>query len=648
MILDFKNHFDIIKYKLNVNTMNKEELKNKIVEANKKYRSGNPIMSDIEYDNLLEDYQKMVSNDEYTSFRNTLNEGMIEYGKKIKHKYIAGSLNKIKYENPDDIRKFISKNVKNKLSVSAKIDGLSGIATYKNGKLVEFATRGNGTEGISVLDKAPYIKHLPQEIKIMDEIHIRGEMVICKSEYDKFEGDAYRNIVAGIINRKEWKKEDVQNISFIAYTIMGDTYCKVTQFEELEYNGFTTAWHENYDIEECNSEDFIEQLFDLANQYYDYQTDGLVLSDSEYFNENVKLPKNQVAFKTNQQTAETRLIDVEWQGPSKDGRHNILGILEPVEISGVTVSACTLHNIDFIKKSGVKIGDIIKLTRSGDVVPKFISVVSTSENSTEIQIPKTCNCCGSELVKEGPFIYCKNKNCIGQTTYQVMHFIKRLGIDFASYKTLNNFGIHTFDDLLNFRANLMSKNEMKLEDQLKSKMFNKSEIEIFCAINMKDIAEKTLRKIIEHYGWENIKNNSIDSDTFTNLPIGIGDLTMNKFISCYKDNLIILNKIISDTRYIGNNDFSEKESTNIEIKGSVCITGPVYHFKNREEFLKMAEDFGYESKSGVSKGLTYLINNDINSTSSKNKKAKSLGIPIISEEDFMKIVGYYKFTPDGL
>ena len=105
MILDFKNHFDIIKYKLNVNTMNKEELKNKIVEANKKYRSGNPIMSDIEYDNLLEDYQKMVSNDEYTSFRNTLNEGMIEYGKKIKHKYFAGSLNKIKYEKgliPDD------------------------------------------------------------------------------------------------------------------------------------------------------------------------------------------------------------------------------------------------------------------------------------------------------------------------------------------------------------------------------------------------------------------------------------------------------------------------------------------------------------------------------------------------------------------
>ena len=273
---------------------------------------------------------------------------------------------------------------------------------------------------------------------------------------------------------------------------------------------------------------------------------------------------------------------------------------------------------------------------------------SIEELHIKYNAPLSCPICGSKLESDDQFIYCKNKNCIGQTTYQVMHFIKRLGIDFASYKTLNNFGIHTFDELLNFRANLMSKNEMKLEDQLKSKMFNKSEIDIFCAINMKDIAEKTLRKIIEHYGWENIKNNSIDSNTFTNLPIGIGDLTMNKFISCYKDNLSILNKIISDPRYTGNNDFSEKKSTDIERKGSVCITGSVHHFKNREEFLKMAEDFGYESKSSVSKGLTYLINNDINSTSSKNKKAKSLGIPIISEEEFMKIVGYDKFTPDGL
>ena len=356
--------------------MNKEELKNKIIEANRKYRSGSPIMSDIEYDNLLEDYQKMVSNDEYTSFRNTLNEGMIEYGRKIKHKYIAGSLNKIKYENPDDIRKFISKNIKNKLSVSAKIDGLSGIATYKNGKLVEFATRGSGSEGISVLDKAPYIKHLPQEIKIMDEIHIRGEMVICKNEYDKFEGDAYRNIVAGIINRKEWKKEDVQNISFIAYTIMGDTYCKVTQFEELEYNGFVTAWHENYDLEECNSEDFIEQLFDLANQYYDYQTDGLVLSDSEYFNENVKLPKNQVAFKTNQQTAETQIVNIEWQGPSKDGKFVPIVVINPIELGGVIVKKCTGNNIEWLNKMNVHIGDYITISRQGDVIPCIISVKS--------------------------------------------------------------------------------------------------------------------------------------------------------------------------------------------------------------------------------------------------------------------------------
>lgn len=499
--------------------------------------------------------------------------------------------------------------------------------------------------GIDITNKIRYMKFIPSNIKIKDEIHIRGELVILNADIQNSETNL-RNVCAGFVNKKTINTAELSKISFIPYTILGDKYTKTQQFNILNENGFITAY--NIEIDK-NTNNLSEYLTMVAKKEHEYSCDGLVLTDSESYNEvHLYRPKNTMAFKINELNAISRIIDISWEGPSKDGRIQPIFIIEPVEIGGSVISRVSAHNIEVINNIGVKIGSVVEINKANDIIPHVTKVIKNDENTINFQIPKTCNCCGSELVKEGPFIYCKNKNCIGQTTYQVMHFIKRLGIDFASYKTLNNFGIHTFDDLLNFRANLMSKNEMKLEDQLKSKMFNKSEIEIFCAINMKDIAEKTLRKIIEHYGWENIKNNSIDSDTFTNLPIGIGDLTMNKFISCYKDNLIILNKIISDTRYIGNNDFSEKESTNIEIKGSVCITGPVYHFKNREEFLKMAEDFGYESKSGVSKGLTYLINNDINSTSSKNKKAKSLGIPIISEEDFMKIVGYYKFTPDGL
>lgn len=620
--------------------MNKEELKNRIIDANKAYRSGNSIMTDQEYDNLLEKFEKEYPED-YDDFRNILNEGMVEIGTKIKHKYIAGSLDKLKYEEPETIRKFISKHIRSKLSVSAKIDGLSGILHYRDGKLVSFATRGDGYEGIVCTDKAKYIKGIPQSISTVKELFIRGELVILKSDYDKIDGTSPRNVVAGLINRKEYNSDEMKNVSFISYTIMGSEYGKDAQFRELDQLGFKTAWHCDLDKEDANSGDIVEKLFELASMDFDYQTDGLVISDSNYTNEERYRPVCQVAFKTNQQKVTTRLIDVDWQGPSKDGRYNCVGILDPIEISGVIVSKCTLHNLDFIEQKGVRIGDTISLMRSGDVIPKFIDVVSTDESSVKIEYPSNCPCCGSTLVREGPFLYCKNDSCINKTTSEVEAFIKNLKIENTSYKTLDNFGIHTIEDLLKFRANVKYKNEVKLENELNDKMFNVPERTIFSCLNMRDLGVKTLNAIIDFYGWDKIRSHEIDSDPFINLPENVGDITMNKFISSYKRNLKYAEMIVSDLRYhykVENDHENEKK--NDEIKGSVCITGSVIHFRNREEFLKMAEDYGYVSKSGVSKGLSYLVNNDIDSTSSKNKKAKVLGIPIVSEEEFMNIVGF--------
>ena len=619
--------------------MNIDTLKQKIIDANIKYRSGeNSGYTDEEFDNLCETLQSSISIEEFNVFRNSLNEGMIEeYGKKINHKYIAGSLDKIKYETPDEVKSFIRKVVKNKLNVSAKVDGLTGILHYKNGTLIGCATRGNGSVGISITEKAKHINGIPKKISIKDEIFVRGELVISKINYDKIEGTSPRNIVSGLINRKDICETELSYIDFIAYTIMGPKYPKIIQLEDLEYNGFNVVKYVNLDIEECYSNVIVEQLFELTQQLNtDYEIDGLVLCDTEYLNEEKYRPDNQVAFKTNQQTFETRLIDVEWQGPSKDGRMNCLGILEPCDCGGVVVSKCTLHNLDFIKQTGVKIGDIVQITRSGDVIPKFIKVTQTSENSVEIQQPETCPCCGSDLIQEGPFIYCKNETCEDKMTYQVMHFIKKCGVENASFKTLKNFKISSIESLLTFSANSKYKSEVKFVHELLNKVFSKDEKELFIKLNMKDVGEILLKKIVEYYGWTKIVTHDVEKYPKYGLPDGIGEITMEKFISCYRKNLKYVGMIVSDNRYHYNQE-EHKPKNQAEIIGSICFTGSL-NTMSRTEASKLAESKGYLVKNSVSKGLTYLVTNDKTSGSSKNKKAQQLGTEIINEEEFLALV----------
>lgn len=615
--------------------MNIEELKNTIIEANKKYRNGDESgFTDIEFDYLCEELESKIPSYEYSEFRNSLNEGMVEYGKKIKHPFIAGSLDKLKYEEPATVKSFLKKYIENKLNVSAKVDGLTGILHYKNGILVGCTTRGDGYEGISIFEKAKYINGIPKTIPQKDEIYIRGEIVILKENYDKLEGSSPRNIVSGIINRKETKPEELKYIDFIAYTIMGDMYCKVLQLEELRYMGFDVVWNMNIDIEECFSDDIVDGLFEIASMNFKYEVDGLVLSDSEYVNEEKYRPTKQVAFKTNQQTFETRLIDVEWQGPSKDGKMSCLGILEPCDCNGVIVSKCTLHNLDFLKKTNVKIGDFVQITRSGDVIPKFIKVTKTTENSVDIELPTECPCCASELVIEGPFLYCKNEECLDKKTYQVMHFIKKCEVENASFKTLKNFGINSIRNLLDFKADSKYKSEVKLENEIVNKILILPQEELFTKLNMKDIGETLLKKIVDFYGWEKIHSREIEKDTLTYLPEGIGDITMNKFLSEYNKNLEYVEMIVNDQRY--NKKETSKVKT-IEILGSICFTGSL-NTMSRTEASKLAESKGYQIKSSVSKGLTYLVTNDKFSGSSKNKKAQQYGTKIIDENEFLELI----------
>lgn len=357
--------------------MDTNELKTKILSANAAYRAGNPIMEDQTFDDLCDELQKQLPEDEWTKFRSTL----FETAGKVKHPYAMGSLAKYKYEEPDTVCTWINEHVSNALNISAKVDGISCRLHYENGKLVSATTRGDGQKGENLTDKIFKVKHIPRTIDVPGTVDIRGELVMLDSDFEDY-ADKYanpRNFTAGVMGRKE-VTDEVSKISFVAYTIFGDKYTKAEQFKILEDNGFLTAWHKSFTVAELQIktakgfENFNDELRGYVKQILPYGTDGLVLSDDDYRNEDVLIPENQIAFKINECLGETQIIGIEWKGPSKDGKFVPVAQLDPVEISGSIVSQCSLYNIDFVTKNDLHPGVNVTICKRGDIIPAVVKV----------------------------------------------------------------------------------------------------------------------------------------------------------------------------------------------------------------------------------------------------------------------------------
>lgn len=619
--------------------MKNDKLKKQILAANIAYRDGHPVMDDQVFDDLCDEYQKLVSEDEWNVFRDSLHE----VGGKVKHPFIMGSLNKLKAENPDDVKQFIKDYVTGCLNISAKVDGISSRAHYEHGALVSLTTRGDGNFGMNITDKMSCIKSLPAKIKCKDTLDIRGELVILKNDFDSLNAESNnafansRNACAGIMNRKDWNADDVSHVSFIAYTVLGQKYGKATQFSFLSTNGFKCTWNKNFTQEECSDEAFVDRLVEFASQDFDYDTDGLVLSDALYKNEDRYRPVAQVAFKTNQQIGETKLVDVVWEGPSKDGFMCPVGLVDPIELGGATISRVTLHNLDVINELSLMYGSKILLKRSGDVIPRIEKVIENDSHCSKIELPLECPCCGSKLVRDGVNMRCMNKDCADQVVHRLTMFIKKCGVKSAFDATLKNFGITSFSKLVAFIPDKKYKSEVKLYDELYAKVFSQSKEKLLGAMNFVGLSETLIDKIVSYYGYSLVESSNFKDEAFKSLPNGIGEITLQKFIDGLPEALAQVNMVINDTRWHWSGDVLDASRVKPSIKGSICVTGNL-KFGSRSKFLEFAREHGYESKSGVSKGLTYLVNNDINSNSSKNRKAKELGIKIIDEESFMKLL----------
>ncbi len=614
--------------------MNIEKIKSDLITFNRLYRKGTPIVDDIAYDSLLDTYKNNVSEDEYMSFRNILFE---ETGK-IKHPYIMGSLEKTKAdENDSSLIKWVSNYNINRLFISSKIDGLSVRLFYKDGKLIDAVTRGDGEYGEDILNKA--IHFVKTEVDPLFSGNIRAEIVLSNHnfiklcEIDNKDYSNARTSACGLINSKEFNEEAIKLLKVVTYEIMGTDLTKQVQYDTLQKLGFETA---KFRVLDVNNDTIKNDLIEIYNEFCDecdYTIDGLVLTsnDNNIF-ENIKIPKRAVAFKTNNLVKTTKIIDIEWN-LSKSGFYKPVAILEPVELGGAMISRATLYNYEWVEDRKICYNATVEVLKSGDIIPRIMSINNEGCNQL-VEVPVICACCNSKLERDGVELVCKNQNCEAQVILKVNQFIRRLKIENVSYKSLNNFGISSFETLLAWRPDPDYKSETKFYNELNKKLFNCSKRKIFTSLDFNGIGEKTVNKLIDSYGLDAILDKTIKNISCESLPSGIGYISFNTFLDALDDNLVIYNMVINDERYSEPDVKPVTSNVNGVLNGkSYCFTGKLNTLSRSDAENLVIQNGG--KISGVNKNLTYLVTNDTDSGSSKNKKASDLGIKIINEEQFL-------------
>lgn len=647
-----------------------EKMKDLIQELNNAsiaYYTSTPIMSDYDWDKKYEELQ-MLESQENIIFPNspTQNVGYTVSDKlnEVKLDHLMLSLDKTKSIN--DLKQFAGNK---QCIVSVKCDGLSTTLKYIHGELVSAVTRGNGYEGTDVLQNVLTIKNIPKKIPYYDELIIDGETIIGWDTFNKINSKIKsldvkykhpRNLVSsGSLLLLDSKKAAQRNMRFIAWRVIKGFEHK-SVYEDLQYSkdcGFEAVPMIPYpgyeDLQVIL--DTIKDLADANNIPYD----GVVMTYDDYaYGESLgktdKFFRHSIAYKYEDQLYETVLKDIEWN-TSKTGLINPVAIFEPIDLDGAITTRATLHNISYIKKLFLGIGDRIRVYRSNKVIPKVHDSIDKSNNFT---IPEKCPICGGEtkIVKENDseVLMCMNDDCQGKLLGKLCHAASRnaLDIDGLSEATLEKFislgwldSIKSIYHLSDYKGKMYSlegfgkKSVDKLLESIEKSRETTLDRFIY-ALSVPMIGKSASKDIAKHFKYnfdEFYHCFSCGYGYFWNLKVdGIGVVASNniqKFAITYMDKVFELSKEF--TFKIP----SESNNTQNTLQGKIfVITGSLEKYSNRDELKSVIESNGGKVSGSVSAKTFALINNDIESSSSKNKKAKSLGVQIINEEQFMKLL----------
>lgn len=603
-------------------------LKERIIEANKAYRTGNEIMSDAEYDMLLSELKDTMDWFSYQDFITSL----MDIKGDVTLDYVLGSLTKYKYEEPEDFYKWISKNKITSMFASEKIDGCSFAASYRDGELVLCTSKGDSNEGTDWTSKAKFI--LPTTIAHDGILDIRGEFTLTHDSHEILGYKSRRAGTVGIMGEKSDNPSKLQYVKAIAYQILSDDNMIIlNQFVALEDMGFAIPQCQClYEIDN----DIIERLKNCYNVWKDnspYDIDGLVISAPEWVNENKFYPSSKIAFKVNSEGVPTKVEGITWELSKTRYMKPVLNIT-PIDINGATISNVTGYNAKWVFDQGTGIGAEVLVIKSGEVIPKIVGVTTIATP----ELPTHCPECSDVLIWNGVELQCANLRCA--EVKRVEAFIKDIGIENVSIKRLVDWNINTFDQLLSWKPQ-SGKAQTDFYSELMKKVFNNDDESIMRAFSYDGIGSTNYDKLLAHFGDITTLNDVFHNiPKITNLPEGIGTRSLEKAQIDWETNYWILGKILSDERY---KKPAEKVKNVIEQVGTafegklVLFTGKFECVRNMAE--NMVREHGGRIAPSVSKALDILCcAPDSWGSSSKYKKAEKLGVKIITEKEFWEMI----------
>lgn len=633
-------------------------------EAGKAYYSeSREIMSNFEYDKL---YDELVSLESETGFvmagsptRNVGYEVLSELPKE-RHPQPMLSLDKTK-----DVSALKSWLKDKKGLLSWKMDGLTIVLTYEQGSLAKAVTRGNGEVGEVITNNAKVFANLPVHIPFQGQLVIRGEAVITYSDFERINGEIQeeslkyknpRNLCSGSVRQLNNEITASRNVNFFAFSLVSAEGVEFhnsikNQFDWLDGQGFTVVEHKEVTAE--NIEETVQWFADkIASN--DFPSDGLVITydDIAYglsLGRTAKFPRNSFAFKWKDELAQTVLKEIEWS-PSRTGLINPVAVFEPVELEGTTVSRASVHNVSIVEELELGIGDEITVYKANMIIPQIAENLTRSRNIT---IPDKCPVCGeaTQIKQQNDVkaLYCINEKCQAKHVKGFTHFVSRdaMNIDGLSEATMEKFiqmgFIKEFADLFHLSR---YKDEIVAMEGFGEKSYDK------LILSIEHARKVTLPKLIYSLGIANVGlsnaklickyyDNDVEKIMHANTEDmvcieGIGDVIADSLSDYFRDadNIRCFVDLLKEVEI-------ERETVVTEGKlneMTFVITGSVEHFANRNELKEFIESHGGKTSGSVTGKTSYLINNDISSTSSKNKKAMELGVKIISEEDFLKLI----------
>lgn len=642
-----------------------KELGEKLREASRAYyQEDREIMSNVEYDAL---YDTLSALEKETGIvladSPTVNVGYeaVEQLPKEEHERPMLSLDKTKER--EALREFIGEHP---TLLSWKLDGLTIVLTYENGELIKAVTRGNGIVGEVITNNARVFKNIPLKISFKGRLVLRGEAIITYSDFEKINetiGDADakyknpRNLCSGSVRQLNNEITAKRNVRFYAFSLVSAEGVDFRNSREVQFRWLNEQGFEVVEYRKVTAETLDEAMdyFAEAVTTNDFPSDGLVaLYDDIAYGESLgttaKFPRNAMAFKWADEMRDTRLLEIEWS-PSRTGLINPVAIFEPVELEGTTVSRASVHNISIMKELKLGIGDTIRVYKANMIIPQIAENLTGSGNAP---IPHTCPACGQETVvkKENDVecLFCVNPGCPAKKIKSFGLFTSRdaMNIDGLSEATLEKFiargFIHDFGDIFEISRYKDEIVEMegfgqKSYDNLMESLERAKETtlpRVIYSLGIANIGLANAKVICRHFDndLDRIRHASLEevSDIDTIGPVIAGNL-----ISYFRDedNNRRLDHLMS---FLHIQEDSPKQEQIFEGMNFV-ITGSLVHFGNRSEAKELIESLGGKVTGSVTKKTNYLINNDIQSNSSKNKKARELGIPILSEEDFRKLAG---------